>query len=183
MKASIPLEKLEQVARDTGCTVKPMASYTLITRGSSKNCLFVAKTKNVSRIDVGGFDIPGGKIARDLGGESHGSVHQQFLTDMPDAQFLANFIAVCKALDTYQPHEKAPRARPVGLPGSTRKAVDNVVVVSSEETPQQTIDRLVAKIALIRKVANEHGVPVSKKTEREIAEQIEKAKKEIRGEV
>ena len=183
MKASIALEKLEQAARDAGCTVKQMASYTLITKGSSKNCLFVAKTKSVSRIDVGGFDIPGGKIARDLGGESHGSVHQQFLNEMSDAQFLANFIAVCKGLDAYQPHEKKARARPVGLPGSKKQAVDTVVVVSTDETPQQTIDRLVAKIALIRKVAAEHGVPVSKKTEREIAEQIEKAKKEIRGEV
>src|SRR5512136_1550137 len=101
MKASIELSKLQQVAKEAGCDVKQMASYTLITKGSSKNCLFVANTKNVSRIDVGGFDVPGDKIARDLGGESHGSVHQQFKTDMPDAVFLNNFRKVCQKLDTY----------------------------------------------------------------------------------
>jgi hypothetical protein len=179
MKASIPLERLEQVAREAGCTVKQMASYTLITKGSSKNCLFVAKTKNVSRIDVGGFDIPGEKIARALGGDSHGSVHMQFKTDMPDAVFLGNFREVCTKLDAYTPHERAPRQRPHGFPGTKHKPVDSVVVVSSSETPQQTIERLQAKIALIRRVSQEKRIPVSKKTEREIAEQIEKAKQEI----
>jgi hypothetical protein len=183
MKASISLERLEQVARDSGCTVKPMASYTLIMKGDSKNCLFVAKTKNVSRIDVGGFDIPGDKIARNLGGESHGSVHQQLKNEMTDAQFLANFREVCTKLDQYKSHEKAPRARPVGLPGSNRKAVDSVVVVSTTETPQQTIDRLVAKRALLERVSKEMGKPISPKTIKEIEEGIEKAKREIRGEV
>lgn len=180
MKASISLERLQRVAQEAGCTVKQMASYTLITKGSSKNCLFVANTKNVSRIDVGNFDIPGDRIARDLGGESHGSVHQQFKTDMPDGVFLGNFREVCQSLDTYQPREKAPRARPVGLPGTKHREPGSVVVVSSTETPQQAMERLVAKLALIRRVSQEKGIPVSKRTEREIAEQIEKIKQEIR---
>jgi hypothetical protein len=179
MKASISLERLEQVALEAGCVVKQMASYTLITKGSSKNCLFVAKTKSVSRIDIGGFNIPGEKIARDLGGESHGSVHQQFKTEMSDAQFIVNFREVCQKLDAYTSHERKPRERPHGFPGTKHKPMDSVVVVSSTETAQEAIERLQAKIALIRKVSKEKGIPVSKKTEKEIADQLENLKQEI----
>jgi hypothetical protein len=179
MKASIPLERLEKVAMEAGCTVTVMASYVKITRGESENCLFVAKTKNVSRIDLGGFNVPDPLITRDLGGESHGSVHQQFHTDMLDAQFLANYREVCSKLDKYTKHEKQPKARPHAFRGSTNKRPDQMILVKVDETPQQTVDRLVAKLALIRKIAKERNMPVSKKTEVEIAEQLEKARKEI----
>ena len=179
MKASASREALEQAARDAGCTVDVKASYILISKGESGNRLFVHKTKNVSAIDVGGFDIPGDFVARNLGGDSHGSVHQQFRTDMSDAQFLINFREVCRNLDKFAPHPKKERERPFASKNTKRKDVDTVVVVSAEETPQQTIDRLVAKITLIRKVAAEHGVPVSKKTEKEIADQLEQLRKKV----
>ena len=180
MKASIPLGRLEKVASEAGCTVAVMASYVKITKGESKNCLFVAKTKDVSRIDLGGFNVSDQRITRDLGGEKHGSVHQQFANDMTDAQFVANFRYVCEKLDTFRSHERVARARPHAFRGTKRVMPDQMIIVKVDETAQQTIDRLVARLALIRKIAAERNMPVSKKTEIEIAEQLEKARKEIR---
>lgn len=179
VKAAVPREKLEQVASAAGCTVEVKASYVKVTKGKSKNCLFVAKTKDVSRVDLGGFSLTGSMPIKDLGGESHGCVKQQIRADISNDLFISTYRTLCEGLDTFEPHPKKERARPMGFRGSKKKGVESVVIVKTDETPEQTIERLVAKRAKLVQVSKEMGIPVSPKTIKELDEQLEKARKQV----
>ena len=179
VKAAVQREKLEQLARDAGCTVEVKASYVKVTKGKSKNCLFVAKTKEVSRVDIGGFSVSQPEFIKDLGGESHGCVKQQIKSDITNEQFLKAYGFLCRGLDAFTPHPKKERQRPHGFRRSKKQGVESVVIVKSEETPEQTIERLVAKRKKLEQVSKEMGIPVSPKTIKEIEEQLEKARKQV----
>jgi hypothetical protein len=176
-KVSIPQDSLLKVAKEEGCDVDVKASYILIKRNKSKNCLFVAKTKEVSRVDIGGFDVNGSEFIRNLGGESHGCVHQQIRSDITREQFILTFRTICAGLDGFESHPKKERPRPHAFRGGKKKPLETVIEIKAEETPAQTVERLVKKLALIRSQSASMGIPVSPKTEKELNEQIHEAAK------
>ena len=178
-KTSVPRSKLETIASDQGCTVDVKASYVKITKGKSKNCLFVAKTVDVSRVDVGGFNVDMPDTVRSLGGESHGCVHQQLRSDIKTDAYIATYTTICANLDTYESHPKKEKARPHAFKGGKRKGVETVAIVIAAETPAETVERLIGKLTKLREVSEVMGIPVSQKTVRELNEQLEKARKSI----
>lgn len=175
-KVSIQRVQLESIAKKSGCDVDVKASYVKITKGAtSKNCMFVAKTKDVSRIDIGGFDYIGvHALVRNLGGESHGCVHQQLRSDVTREQMLAGFEVLCLGLDSFESHPKRVRPSPHTFKFSKRKNIETIIV-KVDETPAQTVTRLVAKLNTIRDQSTKMGIPVSPKTERELGDQINAA--------
>ena len=178
-KASVQREKLEQIAEAQGCSVDIKASYVLIKKGTSKNCLFVAKTKEVSRVDIGGFDHSD-PLIKNLGGESHGCVHQQIRNDIPVSDFTAIYTVLCKGLDTFPSHPKKERARPHGFKRSKHQPIAGPTVeVKSEETPAQHMERLVAELAKKEQIATEMGFPLSPKTIESFRSKIEELRKQV----
>lgn len=179
MKTYIPKDELLKIAEEEGCTLTPKTTCTMVTRGKSKNRLYISNTKEVNRVHVNGFRIPDPELACMPPGGVCGTFVQVVRFDYPAKQVRANFRLICQKLDEYQPMERKPRQRPTGLRGSKKQPVE-VVVVKAEETPQQTVDRLVGELEKKRDLAKKLGFPLSKKTEKEILEKIEKARKEIR---
>jgi hypothetical protein len=181
IKTYIPKEELMRIAEDEGCTLTPKTTCVMVTKGKSKNRLYISNTKEVNRVHINGFRIPDPELACMPPNGVCGTFVQVVRFDHPGKVVRSNFRTICKNLDVYTPSEKKPRQRPAGLRGSNKKNVETVVVVKSEETPQQTVDRLVAELAKKKDLAKKLGFPLSKKTEKEIMEQIEKARKQIGG--
>ena len=175
-KTSVPRERLESIANAAGCKVDVKASYIKITKGKSMNCLFIAKTKDVSRIDIGGFDYTDASVVKNLGGESHGCVHQQMRADVSGAALMLGFKTICEGLDTFTSHPKKERKPAHSFRRKGQQNVQTVVTVVVEETPEQTVNRLVKKLEVIRAQSKVMGIPVSKKTELELGQKIEAAK-------
>ena len=181
VKTYIPRDELMKIAEDEGCTLTPKTTCVMVTRGSSKNRLYISNTKEVNRVHINGFRIPDPELACMPPNGVCGTFVQVVRFDHPAKVVRNNFRTICRNLDSYTPTEKKPRQRPAGLRGSNKRPAESVVVVKSEETPQQTVDRLVAELAKKKELAQKMGFPLSKKTEKDILEQIEKARKQIRG--
>jgi DNA-binding transcriptional MerR regulator len=167
------------IAREAGCQIEEQASYLKVSRdGSEEQLLYVAKTERVARVDLSGFELKEPGVARYLGGEKFGRVHYQLRFDLPVENIKIHFRKLCEGLGKWVSLPRSKRGRPVGLKGS-KKLATPMVVVRTEETPQQTIDRLVAELAKKRALANEIGAPLSKKTEKEYNDKIEEQRKRL----
>jgi hypothetical protein len=179
-KTSVPREKLENIAAKVGCDVDTKASYIKVTKGKSTNCLFVAKTKDVSRIDIGGFDVIGDPHIKNLGGEAHGCVHQQIRSDISMNDFIGCFTKLCEQLENFESHPKKDRVRPHTFRGGKKNKIQTpAVVIVTDETPQQAIDRLVKKLTIAKQTSDKMGIPLSPKLLNDINAQIEKARQQI----
>ena len=176
----IPRERLEEIARNAGCTLTSMAACIKVAKGSSKNLLYIASTKECARVDLSGFDHPNTEWVRNLGGESFGRVHQMLRFDRPVKDIKESFKVLCEGLESFQPHPKKERVRPASFRGSKKKGAPTAdVQVKSDETPKEHMERLVKKMDKIKEYSRQTGIPVSPKTIKEFEEQIAEIKKKI----
>jgi hypothetical protein len=182
----IEVEAFEKVLREEGMKVERQAGFLKCTRpGNDKQILYVANGKSVARCDLSGFRIEGVDDVFELGGEKYGRVHQRLRFDRPRDDVLGSFRKLCKGLGSWPEVKRKERARPVGLKGSKKKEITTVVnpVIQAEETPKQTVDRLVAELANKRALAKKVGGNLSKKTEAEYLDKIAAAQKLVIDEV
>lgn len=177
----VPIEKLMQIAKDSGCDIEEQKSYFKVSRdGNKKQLLYIAKTVKVgvARVDLSGFELKQPEVARYLGGEKFGRVHYQLRFDKPMGHILIHFKQLCDNLGSFVSLPESKRGRPVGLKGSKKQDV-GVVVVKSDKTIPEQIDALVAELDAKRKKAKEMGFPLSKKTELEYNNKIEELRKQV----
>jgi hypothetical protein len=181
IKASIPIDRLKAIAKKAGCTLTDKTTCVMVTKGSNKqNRLYIAKTRDVSRVNVNGFKIPDANLAAIPAGGPVGTFLQVVRFDLADNVVLANFQTICENLDTYKSEPKKPRGRPAGFRRSKNAPIAGPTVeVKAEETPKQHAERLVAELAKKRELAAKLGFPLSPKTiasfESKIAELREQA--------
>lgn len=175
----VPREQLEEIARSAGCTLTPMAACIKVSKDKSKNLMYIASTKECARVDLSGFDHPNKEWVRDLGGESFGRVHQMLRFDRPVEDIKVAFRNLCEALESFQPHAKKERIRPISFRGSKKKETVSDIVVKSEETPQEHMERLIKKMNKINEYSKQTGIPVSPKTIREYEEAMAEIKKKL----
>ena len=175
----IPQEEMLAIAREAGCDIEEQKSYYKITRGGgTEQILYVAKTRGVARVDLSGFELKEPEVARYLGGEKFGRVHYMLRFDKPAAHIKSHFRQLCLGLGGFVSLPKSKRGRPVGLKGS-HKLEQPVVVIQSELSPQQMMERLVEERDQKRAVARKMGFPLSRKTEEEYSEKIEEMRKRL----
>lgn len=166
IKASIPIDRLKDIAKKAGCTLTDKTTCVMVTKGANKqNRLYIAKTANVSRVNVNGFKCPDTNLTATPPGGPVGTFLQVVRFDLPDNQVLANFKVLCESLDTYKSEPKKPRGRPAGFRRSKKQPIAGPTVeVQAEETPAQHADRLVAELTKKQELAAKLGFPLSPKT-------------------
>jgi hypothetical protein len=163
----IPLEEMVAIAEGSGCEIEEQKSYYKVTRpGVKEQFLYVAKTKNVGRVDLSGFELKEPEVVRYLGGEKFGRVHYQLRFDKPAEHIKIHFKQLCDNLGKFVSLPKSKRGRPVGLKGSKRQEV-GVVTVKAEMTIKEQIDFLVAELEGKKAIAAKMGFNFSKKTQSE----------------
>jgi hypothetical protein len=128
--------------------------------GSSKQRIYVPKTKGVARIDIAETMITGHEDEIvNRGGENNGRVHQNIRFDRPAEDIKATFSWLCKELGSLEALAVKERAKPVALPGTPAEKHTGDVTVVAALTPQEEINKLVAKRALIAGTAEKMGKP------------------------
>jgi hypothetical protein len=179
MKTYIDRDILVKVAKEAGCKLTEKTTCIMVTRGSNKdNRLYIAKTRDVSRINVNGFKCPDTALTKTPDGGPVGTFLQVVRFDYPEATVLANWRTLCTNLDSYKSEPKKPRGRPAGFRRSKKQPMQGPVIeVQSEETPKQHMERLISELAKKRKIATEMGYPLSPKTIIEFEKKIEELRK------
>lgn len=197
----IERETFIRIAKEAGCKIEDQASFSRITKpGNEENKVFVSKSQSVGRIDLSGFTVGAEQgftvTAREKGEvKSHGDVDRfggdnggtngrvlqwlEFRRNRDDV--LGAFRRILEGLATWPtlPHKK--RGRVAGFKGSKRtEPMAPVVQVVAAETPEQTVDRLVAELAKKRDMAKQMNSTLSKKTEEEYRAKIDAARTLIR---
>lgn len=119
-------EKILQVIRDNGLSVDEQSAYFKCSYGSGKQKIYVAKTKKVTRVDLGGFghgiDHPAVKhISPETAKELRlGKVRGQLDFEKSEEEILDALVHACRELKEL----------------SVTVEVPAVEVVSTEETPE-----------------------------------------------
>lgn len=181
MKAQIPFDTLLAIAREEGCTLTDKTTCVMVTKGSNtNNRLYVARTRDVSRINVNGCKIPDAEIAMTPPGGPVGTFVQVIRFDCSNAQALEHFRLACRSLDTWPSIPKKPRGRPAGGFKNSKKQEPQgpTVEVKAEETPAQHLERLVKELEQKKAMAAKIGFPLSKKTIAAFEEKIAKLRTE-----
>lgn len=166
MKTYIDRSILEKIAREEGCKLTEKTTCVMVTRGANKdNRLYIAKTRDVARINVNGFKCPDTALTATPPGGPVGTFLQVVRFDYPEAQVLANWRTLCHNLDSYKSEPKAKRGRPHGFKRSKNQKMQGPTVeVQAEETPRQHMERLVAELSKKKDIAAKMGFPLSPKT-------------------
>ena len=166
IKASIPIERLKAIAVAAGCKLTEKTTCVMVTRGDNKNNrLYIAKTRDVSRVNINGFKIEDPSLAATPSGGPVGTFLQVVRFDLPDPQVLENFRKICERLDSYKGEPKKPRGRAAVFKKSKKAApAGPTVEVQAEETPAQHAARLVAEFNKKRDLSAKLGFPLSPKT-------------------
>jgi hypothetical protein len=134
--------------------------------GPKGRTLYIAKTKEVGRVDISGFevDLAEYKHVRSLGGESFGNVKQQVNFDKEDSRtpeaIIATIVAVAekgKSLGDAPVKAKSNSSSP------DSSQPEPAGWMNDDEKTKAIADRA-ARLALIQHVAEQHVVPVSDKT-------------------
>jgi hypothetical protein len=177
----VPRKQLEDIARAAGCGMDMMAACIKVWKGKSGNKLYIAATKDCARVDLSGFDHPNKEWVVDLGGNKFGRVHQMLRFDRPAADIKAAFKAICEGLEGFEPHPKVKNnfnKMNFGK-GSKRKDPEQIMVIKSDETAKEHMERLVKKMNMIKEYSKQSGVPVSPKTIKEFEEKMGELKKKL----
>ena len=177
----IPREQLLKIAEEAGCILTDKTTCIMVTRGKNKdNRLYIAKTRDVARVNVNGFKCPDTELTAPPKDGPVGTFLQVVRFDHPVHKVLANFRTICENLDSYKSEPKKPRGRPAGFKRSKNKPmVGPVVEVKSEETPKQHMERLVEELAKKKSIAAQLGFPLSPKTIVEFERKIEELRKQV----
>lgn len=123
--------------------------------------LYIAATKTVRRVDLSGFEVGLGTLTKVPHCGVFGQVKQQLKLGTSDSEALANLTAVIDhlmALPAPAPKVKAPKA-----PKAAKDEKKGWGAVPAAPAPE-TDDAKAARIALIKKVAQEKGMAVSSKS-------------------
>lgn len=185
MKTYIDRPVLVKIAEEEGCKLTEKTTCIMVTRGSNKNNrLYIAKTRDVSRVNVNGFRCPDPELTKTPDGGPVGTFLQVVRFDHPEATVLANFRTICRNLDTYKSEPKKPRGRPAGFRRSKKQPVAGPAVeVQAEETPKQHMERLIAELNKKKTLASKVIMPdgsvgtLSPKTILEYERKIEELRK------
>jgi hypothetical protein len=180
IKTTIPIERLKAIAVQEGCQLDDRETCIRIMRGTSSNRLYIARTRDVARVNINGFRIPDPELAKTPDGGPVGTFLQVVRFDLPEVQVLKNFRQICRNLDGYPPEAKKPRIRPAGLKGTLKghrpitsviKAIDPLI--AAVETAAQHAARLIAEYREKLAKAAQMGFPLSKKTTAEYRDKVE----------
>ena len=156
----IAAAQFETLIAESGLTTSEKSGWIRVD-GQNGHRLYVPKTKKVGRIDCVGLDIEG---LTALGGESFGAVTHQVDFNRPEEFILAVFSLALDALKSLPAVEKAPKAK---AEPKARRAAGTEPAAAAPTASRS--DRM----ALIKRVAAERGVPVSADVESELATEIE----------
>lgn len=162
----IPIDKLTAIAIKAGCKLTEKTTCIMVTKGSNKdNRLYIARTRDVARVNVNGFKCPDTNLTMTPPGGPVGTFLQVVRFDYPANQVLENFRVLCENLDTYPSTAKKPRGRPAGFKRSKNAPIAGPTVeVQAEETPAQHCERLVKELQTKRELSAKVGYPLSAKT-------------------
>lgn len=164
IKTTIPFDRLVAIAREEGCPITEKGTSTMVGKAGG-NRLYIAKTRDVARVNINGFKIPDPGLAMTPPGGPVGTFLQVVRFDLPEATVLANFRHICRNLERYTPEPKKPRGRPAGFRGTKHAEPQGPSVeVQALETPAQHADRLVREFQKKRAIAAEMGRSLSPKT-------------------
>lgn len=119
MKTSIAAEKLASIVSAAGLTSTAQAGFIKV-HGPAGYDVYVAATKNVSRVDLAGFEFATCLGVTNLGSKSFGRVKQQLDFTQPEAQVLATFALVLDFMKALAPVENA--AKPAKAPRAPKAA-------------------------------------------------------------
>jgi hypothetical protein len=161
-KTMVDGAKFESLVRELELPMLNQAGFVKVCHNG--NCVYIANTKAVGRIDISGFEMSEDTagIVR-LGGEAFGRVKQQVeFVGRTEDEILATTRAILEHLKTLPPVEKAKRGASSTTPKEKAKGF-------SADVPKAPPVDKAARRALIEKVAKEKGAKVSKKTEEELA--------------
>lgn len=116
-KMKVDIEKLMTVIRENGFSILEQAGYYKVTAAKGRQ-LYVAKTQEVGRVDISGFEMPATVGVKDLRGERFGGVKQQLDFDgtYDEAAILVTFRAVCEHMKSLPPAEKVKKKFEVKQP-------------------------------------------------------------------
>lgn len=181
MKTCISRDILCKIAKDEGCNLVEKVTCIMVTKGANKNNrLYIAKTKDVARVNVNGFRCPDTNLTAPPPGGPVGTFLQVVRFDHPENVVLANFRTICKNLDTYKSEPKKPRGRPMGFKRSKKQPMQGPVVeVQAEETPAQHMERLIGELNKKKALAVKMGFPLSPKTVMEYERKIEEVRQKV----
>jgi hypothetical protein len=177
----IPREQLVKIAEEAGCILTDKTTCIMVTKGKNKdNRLYIAKTRDVARINVNGFKCPDTNLTAPPKDGPVGTFLQVVRFDHPVPTVLANFRTLCENLDSYKSEPKKARGRPAGFRRSKNKPMAGPVVeVQAEETPKQHMERLVGELAKKKELAAKIGFPLSPKTIKDFEIKIEDLRKVV----
>lgn len=144
----------------TDVTVREQAGFVRIEATNGLR-LYVAKTKEVARVDLSGFTMDGGTVA--LGGEAKGGVSQRLDFSLSADEVLSNFRRAIDLMVSLPKPEKAKRLAPTTSAKAAKEQYEAHVPGTSVASPMSSEEKA-KRLALIRMVAEQKGVPVSKKT-------------------
>jgi hypothetical protein len=178
-KTGVTSEKIMDLVSRSGLKTKEQSGF-LQVMGTEAGKIYVARTKTVSRIDISGFVVPDavllGMAVKNLGGENIGNVRQQVDFSFPEDRVLATVIHLLNLLKTLKPSEqeqgqarpkRMSKVRPAEEEDTSPPAREPLSALSelratrTETGVQKTPEQVRAeRLALIKKVAAEKGVPV-----------------------
>lgn len=172
-KTYLDPNRLLLIAQESGLLREDKASWVKLytpTSGPNGPSMYVPIAKRAARVDLSRFEMAEGTEGiKRLGGESFGQVHQQIeFSGRTEEQVLATFKLVADHMLSLPKQEKKPRK--FGAPRG--KETGEGTVKRDEEaasSPEEQAQKRLAHLLNVKKVADEKGIPVSKKILAEIA--------------
>lgn len=178
-KMYVARDKFEEIIKGQGATFTEQSGFLKVS-GASGRHIYVAKSANVGRVDLSGFELPiDHPGVKPLKGESRGPVTQEIMFDdrAPD-EILATFSEALALMLTLpaRAKEKArqpgtPRPQKIKATTITTTPVAMVLAGSKVETQptmnipsdpnEMTVPQKRARLELIRKIAAERNMGVS----------------------
>jgi hypothetical protein len=122
-KLKVDVEKFLSIVKENGLSILDQAGYHKCMAAKGRQ-VYVAKTKEVGRVDISGFEMPATPGVRDLRGERFGGVKQQldFEGGFTEEQVLEAFRTVVKhmvSLPAAEAKKKKFEAKPIApTPGT-----------------------------------------------------------------
>ena len=126
--------------------------------GAKGRAIYVAKTQEVGRIDVSGFESETPGLVN-LGDDSFGAVKQQVNMGLPEDEILLNLELLIDHMFTLEPVVKATKEKKSKEATEKAQGWSFVPVLSAEEK----VAAKAAREALLAKVASEMGVEISER--------------------
>lgn len=159
-KTYIEQNKFEMIAKEMGFQPLEQAACLKIS-GPEGNNVYVAKTKDVGRIDISGFKVPiEWGVINLTEYQRIGAVEQQidFSDTRSEEEILLTFRKILELLPTL-PAVKRTRRRSA-MPG----AIQKIEAKQPEKSASELAEEKAKRLALIQRVAQEKGAEISSET-------------------